>query len=213
MSKTKFEGKIVFIGCGSIAQGALPLVLRHIDIKPENIYFLSNNEGGKKVAEKFGANFIVNEIRLKDYEEVLGKYCKKGDFLVNLAINVESILLMKFCLKNGILYTDTCNDSWDNFFGGLSYCDRTIYKYRENTLKLKEKDTPTSLITHGADPGLVSHFVKKKALLNIAKDNELEIEIPKTKNEWAKLAQKLNIQTIHISERDTQICKGKPKKK
>ncbi|MGH8186965.1 MAG: saccharopine dehydrogenase NADP-binding domain-containing protein, partial [Steroidobacteraceae bacterium] len=33
----KFPGRIVFIGFGSIGQGVLPLILRHVGISPERI--------------------------------------------------------------------------------------------------------------------------------------------------------------------------------
>jgi homospermidine synthase len=58
-------------------------------------------------------------------------------------------------------------------------------------------------MTHGANPGLVSHLVKQ-ALLNIAHDNKIEIPIPTSSQQWAELAQRLDIKAIHIAERDTQ---------
>ncbi|MCK9993665.1 MAG: hypothetical protein Dbin4_02185, partial [Alphaproteobacteria bacterium] len=60
---------------------------------------------------------------------------------------------------------------------------------------------PTAVITHGANPGLVSHFVKQ-ALLNIATDTGVEHGDPNTREEWAKLAHKLGVKVIHIAERD-----------
>ena len=60
----------------------------------------------------------------------------------------------------------------------------------------------------GANPGLVSHFVKR-AMLNIARDTGVELaKKPTTKAEWGALAKQLNIETIHIAERDTQVCHG-----
>jgi homospermidine synthase len=39
-------------------------------------------------------------------------------------------------------------------------------------LAAQHKGGPTAVIAHGANPGLVSHFVKK-ALVNLAKDTGL----------------------------------------
>ncbi len=36
---------------------------------------------------------------------------------------------------------------------------------------------PTAVLTHGANPGLVSHFVKQ-ALLNIARDTGVDTAVP-----------------------------------
>src|SRR5690625_7411151 len=50
---------------------------------------------------------------------------------------------------------------------------------------------------------MVSHFVKQ-ALLNLNKDLGLHHPVHKTREEWAGMAQTLEITTIQISERDTQ---------
>jgi homospermidine synthase len=72
------------------------------------------------------------------------------------------------------------------------------------------KSAPTAVLTHGANPGLVSHFVKK-ALLDIAADSGVEATTPKSRDEWARLAQRVGVKVIHIAERDTQVSKS-PKK-
>ena len=40
----QFPGRLVFVGFGSIGQGVLPLVLRHIGIKPERITIVTADE-------------------------------------------------------------------------------------------------------------------------------------------------------------------------
>ena len=69
---------------------------------------------------------------------------------------------------------------------------------------------PTAVLTHGANPGLVSHFVKK-ALLDVAKDTGVETAKPQNREQWGRLAQRLGVKVIHIAERDTQVSKA-PKK-
>ena len=65
------------------------------------------------------------------------------------------------------------------------------------------------MLTHGANPGLVSHFVKQ-ALLNVAADTGVDAGTPKSRDDWGQLARKLGIKVIHIAERDTQLA-SKPK--
>jgi homospermidine synthase len=78
---------------------------------------------------------------------------------------------------------------------------------RLQALKLRKghEKSPTAVLTHGANPGLVSHLVKQ-ALLNIAKDTGLETNVPSARADWAKLAQALGIKVMHIAERDTQVA-------
>jgi homospermidine synthase len=60
------------------------------------------------------------------------------------------------------------------------------------------------VLTHGANPGLVSHFVKQ-ALLNLAGDLNVAAGNPTAREDWAALAHKLGVKVIHIAERDTQV--------
>jgi homospermidine synthase len=72
--------------------------------------------------------------------------------------------------------------------------------------RMDKRAGPTALITQGANPGLVSSFVKQ-ALLNMAEDAHLSLERePAAYEDWAALAQRLEIRVIHIAERDTQVC-------
>jgi homospermidine synthase len=59
------------------------------------------------------------------------------------------------------------------------------------------------VVTHGANPGLVSHFVKQ-ALVDLAGDAG-SAAAPQDRAEWARLAQRLGVKVIHIAERDTQV--------
>jgi homospermidine synthase len=114
-----------------------------------------------------------------------------------------------------MLYLDTCIEPWAGgyFSEALSMSERSNYSMREEALQLRTTTpAPTAILTHGANPGLVSHFVKQ-ALLNIAADTGHTLnEIPSTREGWARLAQALGIRTIHIAERDTQIANRRKQK-
>jgi homospermidine synthase len=70
---------------------------------------------------------------------------------------------------------------------------------------------PTAVTTCGANPGMVSWFVKQ-ALLNIARDTGFDASQPTAREGWGQLAQMLGVKGIHIAERDTQRAKSpKPK--
>jgi homospermidine synthase len=77
------------------------------------------------------------------------------------------------------------------------------------TLLAEKRNNPggiTAVSCCGANPGMVSWFVKR-ALLNLAKDLNLKFETPKTREQWAALMQKAGVKGIHIAERDTQRSK------
>jgi homospermidine synthase len=86
---------------------------------------------------------------------------------------------------------------------------RTNYAMREDALSLRTDLTatkPTAILTHGANPGLVSHFVKV-ALLQLKRDIGVDKDKPDPANrgEWAQLARALGVRVMHVAERDTQI--------
>ena len=209
MKHASFPGHLVMLGCGSIGQGVLPLILRHIDIAPERITIVTADERGRDVAAEYGVTFQVVPITRENIDAVLRPMLGIGDFLLNLSVDVSSVALIDLCRNVGALYLDTCVEPWAGGYTdpSLSASQRSNYALRESALALgaSKPGGPTALITHGANPGLVSHLVKQ-ALLNVAADTGLNIPAPAWREEWAGLAQRLGVKVIHIAERDTQIA-------
>jgi homospermidine synthase len=204
----EFPGRLLFIGFGSIGQGVLPLILRHIGIAPERITIVTAEDKGAQEAEKYGIKFIKERLTRENYRRVLNPLLGRGDFLINVSVEVSSLALVKLCWEKGAMYLDTCIEPWP---GG--YTDptvpagrRTNYALREEALALRagNERAPTAILTHGANPGLVSHFVKQ-ALLNIASDTQVDAGKPANRAEWAELARRLGVSVVHIAERDTQV--------
>ncbi len=204
-----FPGRIVMIGFGSIGQGVLPLILRHVGITPERITIVTADDAGRAEALEQGVKFVNHPLTPENFENVLRPLLKGGDFLLNLSVDVSSIALIKMCHDIGALYLDTCIEPWPGGYSdpNLPPAQRTNYALRERALALREthKHGPTAVITHGANPGLVSHFVKQ-ALLNIADDTGVSHGNPQSREAWAALAAQLGIKVIHIAERDTQVA-------
>jgi homospermidine synthase len=202
-----FPGRILFIGFGSIGQGVLPLILRHIGIPPERVSIVTAEDRGSDEAAKYGVKFIKERLTRENYRRVLNPLLGRGDFLVNVSVEVSSIALVKLCWEKGAMYLDTCIEPWPGGYTDptIPAARRTNYALREEALALRPGNAraPTAVLTHGANPGLVSHFVKQ-ALLNIAADTQMDAGNPTTRGDWADLAHRLGIKVVHIAERDTQ---------
>ena len=202
-----FAGRIVMVGFGSIGQGTLPLLLRHIDLKPEQISIVTGDENGRGVAAEYGVAFHATPLTPANYRSLLEPRLGRGDFLVNCSNDVSSVALVELCRERGALYIDTCIEPWAGGYTDTSVSPeaRSNYALRETALALRRPSAPTAILTHGANPGMVSHLVKE-ALLNIARDCGRPAEAPQDRAGWARLAQSLNIKSIHIAERDTQVA-------
>ena len=209
-----FPGKLVMVGCGSIGQGVMPLILRHIGITADRITVVTSDERGEKVAAEYGVRFVKQPLTEQNFGSVLTPLLGSGDFLLNLSVDVSSLALVEFARERGAMYLDTCIEPWPGGYTdpSLSPSLRSNYALREKALALRHKlgKGPTAVLTHGANPGMVSHLTKQ-AMLNIAADTDVDAGNPVTRDEWTALAQKLGIKTIHIAERDTQVS-NVPKK-
>ncbi len=204
----KFAGKIVFVGFGSIGQGVLPLILRHIGTSADRITIVTAEDKGADEARHYGVRFVKAALTADNFRQVLEPLLGAGDFLLNLSVDVSSVALVRLAGQRGALYLDTCIEPWAGGYVDprLSVATRSNYVMRLEALALRQERPlgPTAVFTHGANPGLVSHMVKQ-ALLNIAADTGVATPVPATREDWARLAQTLGIKVIHVAERDTQV--------
>ena len=139
----EFPGRIVFIGFGSIGQGTLPLVLRHIGIPKERITIVTSDDRGKKEAEEYGVKFVKLPITRDNYRRELDPYIGRGDFVLNVSVDVSSIALIKFCWSKGAMYLDTCIEPWPGGYtdATIPHARRTNYALREEALALRAQNS------------------------------------------------------------------------
>jgi homospermidine synthase len=208
-----WNGPIIMIGFGSIGRGTLPLILRHIACDKSKITIIDPSEASKAIADKEGIRFLTQGLSPANYKSILTPLLTAGPgpaFVVNLTVDVDSLSIMQLARDAGALYIDTVIEPWPGFYynAKLGNGARTNYAMREKLLALKKKLGPgtTAVSCCGANPGMVSWFVKQ-ALLDIARDTNVKVETPKTREGWAKMMKKLGVKGIHIAERDTQRAK------
>src|SRR5476649_945843 len=137
-----FKGRMVILGFGSIGQGVLPLILRHIGIKPEQITIITDEmRGGEDEAERFGIEYVEKRLTESNVRSVLDNRLGEGDFLVNLSVEIASTALIELCRKKGVLYLDTCIEPWPGGYTdpNLSAAQRTNYALREAALAMKAR--------------------------------------------------------------------------
>jgi homospermidine synthase len=214
----RITGPVVMIGFGSIGKGTLPLIERHFDYDKARFVVVDPEDKDRGMLDERGIRFVHEAVTKANYRKLLTPLLTAGGgqgFCVNVSVDTSSLELMEFCREIGALYIDTVVEPWPGFYFDtkLGPAERSNYALRESVLAARRKKPggPTAVSCCGANPGMVSWFVKQ-ALVNVAKDVGLKFKEPTTREEWGKLAKKAGIKGIHIAERDTQIAKrAKPK--
>lgn len=204
----KFEGRLLMVGCGSIGQAMLPLLLRHLDIAPAQIGIIAADDKGEAIAREYGVAYELCPLTRENFQAVLDGRLQRGDFLLNLSVDVSSLALIELCHERGALYLDASIEPWAGAYidPALTPSQRSNYALREAALTWGRTHPggPTALLTQGANPGLASSFVKQ-ALLHLAAEAGLARGSPGSQAAWARLAQQLGVKVIHVAERDTQL--------
>ena len=217
----KFANRVLILGAGSVSQSVLPLLIEHL-VDAQHITIMDQRDNRSRVADaiKQGATYVQDSITRENLDFQLSKYLKAGDFLLDLAWNIDANTILTWCHDHGVLYLNTSVEEWDPYEGGSNKhpLERTLYYRHMRMREMKSQWTktgPTAIVEHGANPGLVSHLVKK-SLVDIAtqalKDGKAAngVEGALSSESYNELAQLLGVKVIHISERDTQVT-NKPK--
>ncbi len=206
----RISGPIVMIGFGSIGKGTLPLIERHFEFDRTRLVVIDPDDTDRALLDERGVRFVHQAVTRDNFRDLLGPLLTEGEgqgFCVNLSVDTSSVDILRFCREIGALYVDTVIEPWPGFYFDHSVGPeaRTNYALRETLLAEKRANPggPTAVSTCGANPGMVSWFVKR-ALVNLAADLGDSAPAPATREDWAALAMRLGVKGIHIAERDTQ---------
>jgi homospermidine synthase len=206
----RISGPIVMIGFGSIGRGTLPLIERHFEFDQDRFVVIDPHEKDRELLDMRGIRFVQAGLTRDNYRDLLAPLLTAGGgqgFCVNVSVDTSSRDIMALCRELGALYIDTVAEPWAGFYFDRSQGpgQRTNYMLREAILEERRRNPggTTAVSCCGANPGMVSWFVKQ-ALLNVAGDLGLDFQEPTSREEWARLMQRVGVKGIHIAERDTQ---------
>ncbi len=216
----RFDGPIVLIGLGSIGRGFLPLLEKHIKFDRSKFVCIDPVDTDRKLLDDRKLRFIKVGLTKANHREVLTPLLSGGPgrgMIVNVSVDTSSVDIMDLCKDLNCHYIDTVAEPWLGFYDDpkLTLSQRSNYALRERVLDLRKRRPGgvTMVNCCGANPGMVSWFVKE-ALLNVARDTGVKTDVPKTREEWAKLMQRVGVKGVHVAERDTQRARDpKPRNK
>ena len=220
----EFNGRILVLGCGSVAQCTVPLLIRHV-VKPAQITIVDFVDNRPRVADQLalGVTYVQDRVTQENLGAKLAEFVGAGDIVLDLAWNIDCQEILTWCHDHGVMYLNTSIEVWDPYEDAstMDPRDRSLYVRHMAVRRMVSRwSTPgaTAVLEHGANPGLVSHMTKE-ALTSIAtralRDPALHIDRPVIESAldaeaYNQLAMHLGVKVIHVAERDTQIT-DKPK--
>ncbi|MCU1500922.1 MAG: homospermidine synthase [Ilumatobacteraceae bacterium] len=213
--------RVLVLGCGSVSQCTVPLLIRDLPIRPAQVTVVDYVDNRARIADAIaaGVSYETDRLTQENIDEFLSARVGEGDLLVDLAWNIDNPTILQWCRDHGVRYLNTSVELWDPYdeMTATPPLDRTLY-VRHMALRRMKAAWPdnrgaTAIIEHGANPGLVSHFVKQaleeiaaKMLVDgLAGGNLGAIEAALADGAHNQLAMLTGTKVIHIAERDTQI--------
>jgi len=213
--------RVLVLGCGSVAQCVIPLLIRDLKIAASSITIVDFVDNRHRVADaiKRGVKYEIGQVTRENLDSFLAERLAAGDILLDLAWNIDCPTILEWCRMRGVRYLNTSVELWDPYYdmAATHPLDRTLYVRHQAIRKMISKwgsnKGPSAVVEHGANPGLVSHFAKQ-ALFEIsnkilndgrAGSRQSAIESALASESFDRLAMLTGTRVIHISERDTQI--------
>ena len=167
--------RVLVLGCGSVAQCTVPLLIRDLEIDPRCITIVDMLDNRARVADSIasGVTYQQEQVTPGNIDGFLAARVGHGDLLLDLAWNIDNPTILRWCRDHGVRYLNTSVEVWDPYddMASTHPLDRTLYVRHMDLRRMiaawGDNKGATAVVEHGANPGLVSHFTKQ-ALTEIA---------------------------------------------
>ena len=215
------------LGCGSVAQCTIPLLIDDLGIAPSSIHVVDFVDNRHRIAGPLsqGVTYETGRLTRENLDEFLSARCSDGDILLDLAWNIDCPTILQWCFDHNVRYLNTSVEVWDPYedLASTHPLERTLYVRHQELRRLKQRwgrPGATAVLEHGANPGLVSHFVKRALTEMSARmlsdgtatgARAAEMESALASGGFNRLAMLTGTKVVHISERDTQLA-AEPKR-
>ncbi len=216
---SKLPQRTLVLGCGSVSQAVVPLLVRDLQLPPSSITVVDFVDNRARIADQLalGVGYEQDRLTEHNFDEFLSARVGPGDMLVDLAWNIDNPTVLQWCRDHDVRYLNTSVEVWDPYeeLIATNALDRTLYVRHMSLRRLKatwpDNKGATAVLEHGANPGLVSHFVKQ-ALGDIASKmladglgDRVALEAALASRSYNQLAMLTGTKVVQIAERDTQI--------
>ena len=226
--------KLVFLGMGGVGRTMLEMLpmsqipkkyIRNIVIiEPKDL----SSEDTIKDLRNLGFTITIEciEVNALNINMLLNKYVEHNDIVIDVSYNIAFQPILEHCFTISAMYINTSMEPFpaenehilekESYPRTLHYLHNVANNIESRFLKYN-KSLPTVVVTHGMNPGLITHFVRlgldkiTKLILSLTKKykvKSVQLSMLKSaykKSNYALISYLLGLETIHCSERDTQV--------
>ena len=123
--------RVLVLGCGSVAQCAVPLIIRDLGIEPHRCTIVDFVDNRHRVAEVLALGVTYEQARLTpdNLDAFLSAHVGDGDLLLDLAWNIDNPTILQWCRDHGVRYLNTSVELWDPYedLASTPPLERTLY--------------------------------------------------------------------------------------
>lgn len=207
--------KIYMIGAGAVWTGLMEIFNKE-KLYRDCIFVVIEPKKKGDVIKEFmnGRNYtFVNVAMTRQNCARLLKDCDEKTFVINLSVDVDSIMILKEVKKRNAFYIDTSLEMYEDHTEDIPIENITEYKefeknnlYHQNELafKVMKGSRKTRVISGGMNPFLINQFAKKGLRLYAKSQGKSVV-----KGNYGKCAYDLGLKKILVVEYDSQKFKVK----
>ncbi|MTB06345.1 MAG: homospermidine synthase, partial [Actinobacteria bacterium] len=138
---TRTPQRVLVLGCGSVAQCTVPLLLRDLGIDGSRITIVDFVDNRARVADCIaqGVTYEQDRVTPENLDAFLAARVGDGDLLLDLAWNIDNPTILQWCRDHGVRYLNTSVEVWDPYeeLTATSPLDRTLYARHMHLRRMK----------------------------------------------------------------------------
>jgi homospermidine synthase len=217
----RHPSRVLVLGCGSVSQCTLPLLVRDLRLDPTTITVFDMVDNRARIADSIaaGVRYEVGHITQENLHEVLAARVGAGDLVLDLAWNIDACEILQWCHDHGVMYLNTSVEQWDPYEGGAveapvgPHAVRAAHGHAAHDVEVVRRPGPRRSWSTAPTPAWSRTSPSRRSPTSAPRcwragwrGSARPIEQSLAERRYAALAQALDVKVIHISERDTQIA-------
>ena len=102
--------RVLVLGCGSVAQCVVPLLIRDLKLEPSSITIVDFVDNRHRVADSLakGVKYEIGQVTRENLDSFLSTRVSEGEILLDLAWNIDGPTILEWCRIRGVRYLNTC---------------------------------------------------------------------------------------------------------